>query len=250
MRQLPAQRPPITTFWFDESKRQFVYTFIREEIGKGRQVYIVYPRILKKEGSNIKSAAAMYNELQDKAFPDLKLALIHGRMPSKDKEMIMKKFKEGGYHILVSTVVIEVGIDIPNASLMVVENAERFGLAQLHQLRGRIGRGVFQSYCILLGSAATETAQRRLSKMTETQDGFEISEEDLQLRGPGEFLGTRQHGIPELKIGNIVKDFEIMEDARKEAFALVSQDPTLSDPRNYMIKQRLLERYEDYWREI
>lgn len=243
IRQLPEGRQPITTYWVDEERRGMVYEFIREQVKKGRQAYIVYPRISKGPGSDVKAAASMYNRLQDGVFPDLKIALIHGRMKSEDKEKIMNKFRTGTFDILVSTVVIEVGIDLPNASLMVIENAERFGLAQLHQLRGRIGRGNYDSYCILLGSPKTEAAQRRLSKMTETQDGFKIAEEDLELRGPGEFFGTRQHGLPELRFGNILKDFEIMEDARKEAFSLVARDTNLSDPRNYLIKQNLKKRF-------
>ncbi len=243
IRQLPEGRKAITTYWVEDQRRTFVYKFIREEIKLGRQVYIVYPRISKKPNSDLKAAASMYNRLQADVFPDLKIALIHGRMKSEEKEKIMKKFKNGQLDILVSTVVIEVGIDVPNASLMVIENAERFGLAQLHQLRGRIGRGSYDSYCILLGNPKTEAAQRRLSKMTETQDGFKIAEEDLELRGPGEFFGTRQHGLPELRFGDILKDFEIMEDARKEAFSLVARDPNLSDSRNYLIKQNLKKRW-------
>lgn len=245
IRQLPEGRRPITTYWVEEERRDFVYKFIREEIEKGRQAYIVYPRISKKANSDVKAASSMYNHLQERIFPDLKVGLIHGRMASQEKEKIMRKFKKGDYNILVSTVVVEVGIDVSNASLMVVENAERFGLAQLHQLRGRIGRGNYDSYCVLLSSPGTETAQKRLSKMTETQDGFKIAEEDLELRGPGEFFGTRQHGLPELRYGNILKDFEIMEDARKEAFSLVVNDPDLSEPRNYPIKHQLEERFKN-----
>jgi len=243
IKQLPENRKPITTYWVEEERRDFVYKFIREEAEKGRQAYIVYPRISKRPDSKIKAAASMYYELQDKIFPDLKVALIHGRMLSKEKESIMNKFKKGEYDILVSTVVIEVGVDIPNATVMVIENAERFGLAQLHQLRGRIGRGDYESYCILIGNPGTDEAVRRLSKVSETHDGFKIAEEDLELRGPGEFFGTRQHGLPELRFGNILKDFEIMEDARKEAFLLVENDPALQDPRNNLLKRTFIKRF-------
>ncbi|NQT22571.1 MAG: ATP-dependent DNA helicase RecG, partial [Candidatus Omnitrophica bacterium] len=205
IKELPKGRRPITTYWVEEDRRDFVYKFIRDEVKKGRQAYLVYPRIQRAFRSHIKDATSMYETLRQNVFPDLKIALIHGKLSSAEKEKIMGKFKKKDFDILVSTVIIEVGIDIPNASLMVIENAERFGLAQLHQLRGRIGRGEHDSYCILLANPNTETAQIRLSKMAQTHDGFEIAEEDLELRGPGDFFGTRQHGLPELRFGNILK---------------------------------------------
>jgi len=244
IKQLPHGRRPITTFWVEEEKRSMVYEFIREEVKKGRQVYIVYPRILEKRDSNLKAATSMYEKISGEVFPDLKVGIVHGKMSSSEKEDVMKKFKKSDFDILISTVVIEVGIDISNTSVMVIENAERFGLAQLHQLRGRIGRGHHESYCILLGNPTNESAEKRLSKMIETQDGFEIAEEDLDIRGPGEFFGTRQHGLPELRVGNLVKDFAIMEDARKEAFELVSKDPALNDPRNVTIKRNIMNRFK------
>ena len=248
IKELPRGRYPITTYHLSENKRDSVYQFIREEIKKGRQTYIVYPRIWKNKNAStktgdLKAATDMYNKFQDEVFPDLKVELLHGRMSTKEKEDVMKKFKNKKTDILVSTTVIEVGIDVPNASVMVVENAERFGLSQLHQLRGRIGRGDYLSYCILLGNPQTEAAKKRFYTMTETQDGFKVAEEDLELRGPGEFFGTRQHGIPELRFGNILKDFDIMEEARSEAFGLVREDPRLEDPRNAFIKTTLKRRF-------
>ena len=166
-------------------------------------------------------------------------------MNAKEKESIMKKFKSKKIDILIATTVIEVGIDVPNASVMIVEDAERFGLSQLHQLRGRIGRGEYASYCILLGNPKTDSARKRFYTMSETNDGFKIAEEDLELRGIGEVFGTKQHGLPELRFGNLIKDFEIMEDARREAFLMVKEDPNLKDPRNKLIKDALEERFSD-----
>lgn len=243
IKQMPHNRRPITTFWVEEERRQTVYEFVRQEVRKGRQVYIVYPRVSKTAGSNLKAVTSMYNKIQDEIFPDLQVGIIHGKMSSAAKEAVMKKFKDGVYGILVSSVIVEIGIDIPNASVMIIENAERFGLSQLHQLRGRIGRGDYDSYCILLGTPTTDSAERRLSKIVETQDGFEIAEEDLELRGPGEFFGTRQHGLPELKFGNLTEDFEIMEEARKEAFKVVSEDTDLKDPKNAVIRWNLEKRF-------
>jgi len=243
MREKPAEREPVTTYWVDEEKRPAIYDFVRDEIEKGHQAFIVYPRVKKTHASGIKSVEDMYLRLKEDVFKDLKVAMIHGRVKIKEKDKIMEDFRKGKYDILVATTVIEVGVDVPNVTVMVVEHAERYGLAQLHQLRGRIGRGKHQSYCILIGEARTDTSYERLSIMTETDDGFKISEKDLDLRGPGEFLGTRQSGIPELKFGNIVKDFSIMEEAREEAAGLIDEDPTLSDPRNKGVKVLVKERF-------
>ena len=244
IKELPKGRQPITTYSVEEKNREKVYSFLKEEIKKGRQAYIVYPRIHSTNASNLKAATQMYNHLQDEVFPDLKLALIHGKINPSEKEKIMKNFKSKKIDMLLSTTVIEVGIDVPNASAMVIENAERFGLSQLHQLRGRIGRGDYPSYCILLGNPKTDAAKRRFFTMSETQDGFKVAEEDLDLRGPGEFFGTRQHGLPEIRFGNIVRDFEIMEEARKEAFNLVKEDPDLKDLRNRPLKETLKARFK------
>ncbi len=256
IRELPKGRYPITTYCVEEDKRRSVYQFIREEIEKGRQAYVVYPRIWPtrktceaaerrpgRSDGGLKAATEMYNKLRGEVFPDLKLGLLHGRMNTGEKETVMKKFRDKKVDILVSTTIIEVGIDIPNASCMVIENAERFGLSQLHQLRGRIGRGEYLSCCILLGLPKTESAKKRFDTMADTQDGFRVAERDLELRGPGEFFGTRQHGLPELRFGNILRDFEIMEQARAEAFRLVREDPYLRAPRNSVIKDILKKRF-------
>jgi ATP-dependent DNA helicase RecG len=244
IRELPPGRRPITTYWVEESRREKVYEFVKEELTKGRQAYVVCPAIKKSVQRDIKAATKMYEKLSQEVFQGFSVGLIHGKMKAKDKDAVMRRFKDGALQILVSTVVIEVGIDVPNASVMLVENAERFGLAQLHQMRGRIGRGEYDSYCILLADPKTAHAERRLKAMADTADGFEIAEEDLQLRGPGEVFGTRQHGLPEIRFGNILSDAEIMELARKEAFTLVLEDPNLTDPRHHMIRQALKARFE------
>jgi ATP-dependent DNA helicase RecG len=181
--------------------------------------------------------------MKNDIFGDLKLALVHGRMKIEEKKNVMDDFRKGVYDILVATTVIEVGVDIPNVTVMLVEHAERYGLAQLHQLRGRIGRGKHSSYCILMGEAKTEASRERLSMMAETDDGFKIAEKDLDIRGPGELLGKRQSGLPELRFGNIVRDFDIMEKARKEAFDLVNNDPGLGDIHNRGIRESIAERF-------
>ena len=243
IKELPKGRYPISTYCVSESKRKAVYRFIKEEVKKGRQAYIVYPRIWPTGQSGLKAASGMYNKLQTEVFPDLRVGLIHGKMLVKEKNDSMKKFRAQKIDILLSTTIIEVGIDVANASCMVIENAERFGLSQLHQLRGRIGRGDYPSYCVLLGNPRTEAAKKRFYTMSETQDGFKVAEEDLELRGPGEFFGTKQHGLPELRFGNILRDFEIMEQARAEAFKMVREDPYLRDSRNIFVKGELKRRF-------
>lgn len=225
--ELPPSRSPIITKLFYEKHKNHIYSLIAEETKKGRQVYVVYPVIEESEKTDLKSAIAGTEGLQ-KIFPHLKVNLIHGRMKPVEREEVMKEFKNGNIHMLVSTTVIEVGVDVPNATLMVIIHAERFGLAQLHQLRGRVGRGSSQSYCILLSYGGGEDARKRLEVMVKTTDGFKIAEEDLNIRGPGEFFGTRQSGMPDLKVANLLRDAKILEIARKEAFSLIERDPTLS----------------------
>ncbi len=244
IRELPKGRKPITTYWVEEEKREKVYGFIKDEVSKGRQVYIVYPLIEDSQRLESKSASPMYEKLSKEVFFNERLGLLHGRMSTREKEEVMQRFKNGEIDILIATVLIEVGIDVPNASVMLVENAERFGLAQLHQLRGRIGRGDQESYCILLADPRTENAEKRLKAVEETVDGFEIAEEDLNLRGPGEFFGTSQHGLPEIRFGNIVKDFSIMERARKEAFDLIARDPSLKEEHHRYLKEDLAARFK------
>lgn len=253
IRELPKRRKPIATYWVEEDKREEAYNFVKEELNKGRQAYIVYPLIdaskhKSRSGSGIwggvRGAVEMHEELKSEVFSDYAVGLLHGRMSSKEKEKVMKDFKKGKIKVLVSTIVIEVGIDVPNASVMLVENAERFGLAQLHQLRGRIGRGEHESYCILLANPKTEAAGERLKAIEGTLDGFQIAEVDLNIRGPGEFFGTRQHGLPEIRFGNILKDFDIMELARKEAFTLIARDPKLLEEHHRLLKENLLLRFK------
>jgi ATP-dependent DNA helicase RecG len=216
--ELPPGRTPIKTVVCGEDQRNGVYRGINREVELGRQVYIVYPLIEESEKMDLRAATKMFEELRDKIFPDYRVGLLHGKMKPAEKEAIMQEFVKGDLHILVSTTVIEVGVDVPNASLMIIEHAERFGLSQLHQLRGRVGRGAEQSFCVLLaGVKRTAVAKERLGIMEKTNDGFLISEKDLEIRGQGDILGTRQSGLQTFKIGNIVRDLEILEVARKEA---------------------------------
>ncbi len=216
--EMPPGRTPIKTVALGEDQRAGVYKGMEREIALGRQVYVVYPLIEESEKLDLKAATIMYEELRDRIFPDRRVGLLHGKLKPAEKEEIMRQFTSGDLNILVSTTVIEVGVDVPNASLMVIEHAERFGLSQLHQLRGRVGRGAEQSYCVLLtGDKKTAVAKERLGIMEKTSDGFKIAEKDLEIRGQGEILGTRQSGIQMFKIANIVRDFEILDAARKEA---------------------------------
>ena len=216
--ELPPGRTPVKTVVVGEDQRGGVYKGIEREVNLGRQVYIVYPLIDESEKMDLKAATKMHEELRDSIFPNLRVGLLHGKMKGAEKEEIMGKFVKGETHILISTTVIEVGVDVPNASLMIIEHAERFGLSQLHQLRGRVGRGAEQSFCVLLtGDKKTAVARERLGIMEETTDGFRIAEKDLEIRGQGEILGTRQSGVQTFKIGNIIRDLEILDKARQEA---------------------------------
>lgn len=222
--ELPPGRTPVKTVVLGEDKREGVYKGIRREVAQGRQVYVVYPLIEESDKADLKAATAMYEELRDDIFPDLRVGLLHGKMKSDEKEAVMSCFKAGDLDVLVSTTVIEVGVDVPNASLMVIEHAERFGLSQLHQLRGRVGRGSEKSFCVLLtGDKRTSVAQERLGIMEKTNDGFRIAERDLELRGQGDILGTRQSGLPWFKIGNILRDLEILEAARRDAESYLTE---------------------------
>jgi ATP-dependent DNA helicase RecG len=237
--KVPPGRLAVKTWWVSEAKRKGAYDFIRKQIRQGRQAFIVYPLIEESEAINLRAAKKMYDKLKNKVFSEFNVGLIHGQLKKQTKEKIMRKFKEGKTDILVSTIVIEVGIDIPNASCLLIEHAERFGLSQLHQLRGRIGRSNFKSYCILVSSSLTESAKKRLSTMACLNDGFKIAEEDLKLRGPGEFLGTRQHGLPEIRIGDIITDSKILKKARRQAFELIKDDPDLEKDKHQALKSYL-----------
>ena len=240
--EMPPGRSPVETRVFYESRRDEVYGRIREEVAKGRQAYVIYPLVEETEKSELKAATQMAEHLAGDIFPDLRIGLLHGRMRPDEKEGVMRSFKERDIDILVATTVIEVGIDVPNATLMVVEHAERFGLSQLHQLRGRVGRGSARSHCFLLTPGRlSEEGAKRLRVMEETTDGFRIAEADLEIRGPGDFLGTRQSGLPDFRVANILRDGRILEEARAEAFALLEEDPTLEG--HSELKKELLKRW-------
>jgi ATP-dependent DNA helicase RecG len=222
--ELPPNRTPIETHLIEEDKRGRAFEFIREKVRGGGQAYVVYPVIEEGGKLDLKPAVRMFEQLSRNVFPDFHVGLLHGRLPSEEKEDVMRRFKLGEVQVLVSTTVIEVGVDVPNASVMLIEHAERFGLSQLHQLRGRIGRGSQKSHCLLVASPTrNELAEQRLQTMVETNDGFKIAEIDLRLRGPGEFFGTRQSGIPTFRIGNLIRDQEILEWAKREASSFVEQ---------------------------
>ncbi len=243
--ELPPGRKPVVTQLFSESKRSSVYDIARSTLANGNQVFIVYPLVEESEKMDLMDATNMSQRLQQDVFPDYRVGLVHGKMDTADKEHAMEKFKKGTLHILVATTVIEVGIDVPNASLMIIEHAERFGLSQLHQLRGRVGRGAAESMCILLAQYTTsDDAEKRLHIMEETNDGFRIAEADFDIRGPGEFLGTRQSGLPDFRVANIARDIRILTDARKAAFTLVDKDPYLKKTEHAKLKKMLQHRWK------
>lgn len=249
--ELPPGRQPIETIAVYKDKRERAYNkLVRSEVEKGRQVYIVCPLVEESEAIEAKAAVDLVEELKSEYFTDLRLGLLHGKMKPSEKDDIMKKFKNKELDILVSTTVIEVGVNVPNATLMIIENAERFGLAQLHQLRGRVGRGSHKSYCILIYSSKSQVCSQRMGIMEETTDGFKISEKDLEIRGPGEFFGTRQHGLPELKVANIFKHMKILKIAQQEARYIISEDTKLVSYENKNLKKEVLKKFENRLQEI
>lgn len=235
---LPAGRKPVRTFLRYGDSRKKIYDFVENQIKEGRQAYVVAPLIEESEAIDCKSAGEIYEELC-KSYPNLRIGLVHGAMKQQEKDFVMEAFASGGIDILVSTVVIEVGIDVGNATVMVIENCERFGLAQLHQLRGRVGRSGHQSYCILVCGSDSETAKKRNKIMCSTEDGFVIAEEDLKLRGPGEIFGTRQHGLPELNITDLVKNAGMLEKVKNVARDLIDRDSQLELPEHTELKKRV-----------
>ncbi len=243
--KLPRGRKPVRTIWVEDSRMPKVYQFIHSEAKLGRQAYLLYPRVEEAEGSALKAAQAMAQSLQAEYFKDMPVGLVHGRMPAKRMAQVMEDFREGRIRVLVCTTVVEVGVDVPQASVMLVENAERFGLSQLHQLRGRVGRGADRAYCILHGNPITPQGVERLKTLEASQDGFEIAEKDLQLRGAGEFFGGRQHGLSEFSIGDLVSDRRLMERARALARDLVDKDPVFSLPEHALLREALRSRYGD-----
>ena len=244
--ELPPGRQKVDTFALGEDMRQRIWRFVRRLVGEGRQVFIVCPMVEENEElpPSVKSAESWAKTLQKDVFPDLRVACVHGKMKAKDKDKVMAAFAAGDYEILVSTTVIEVGVDVPNAALMIVENADRFGLSQLHQLRGRVGRGQHKSYCVLFSDADTPDAKARLKIMTKTSDGFVISEEDLRLRGPGDFFGSRQHGLPEMHVADLAGDMRVLKQAQQEAQALLAADPALERPENAPLKARITQLFD------
>ena len=264
--ELPPGRTPVQTFVVGEDKRQRMYGFVRKLVGEGRQVYMVCPAVEEVEnqkteredfwnittpyqqGEELKAATTYAEYLQTQVFPDLRVGLVHGKMKPREKDAVMTAFAGGELDVLVSTTVIEVGVDVPNAALMVVENADRFGLSQLHQLRGRVGRGKHQSYCVLVTSTRNPDSRARLKVLTKTTDGFQIAEEDLKLRGPGDFFGQRQHGLPQLRIADLAGDMRVLKEAQLAAQELLERDPGLKRPEHApLLKQihRLFEQHGD-----
>ena len=252
--ELPAGRKPIKTVHRYDKNRLQVFKFIRDEISKGRQIYIVYPLIQESEALDYKDLMDGYESIsRDFAMPAYQISIVHGKMKPADKDFEMQRFIKGETQIMVATTVIEVGVNVPNASVMIIESAERFGLSQLHQLRGRVGRGAEQSYCILMtGHKLSNDSKTRLETMVRTSDGFEIAEVDLKLRGPGDIMGTQQSGVLNLKIADIVKDKDILQNARFYAKKLLKDDPSLSNIENKVVLNTYTEmgKYKNIWNYI
>jgi len=242
--EMPPGRQEIKTRWIRPSERERAYAFVRGQVQKGRQAYIICPLVEESEKIEAKAAVEEHARLQNEVFPDLSLGLLHGRMAGAEKEAVMRTFKEGESDILVSTSVIEVGVDVPNSTVMVIEGANRFGLAQLHQFRGRVGRGEHQSYCLLVSDAVSGDAEERLTALEQSNDGFMLAEKDLEIRGPGEFFGRRQSGLPELRLASLL-DIELLELAREEAQRLFASDPLLEEPEHKMLHEKVAAFWED-----
>ena len=243
--EMPKNRIPVVTKVVNEPRIEKVYQFMTDEVSKERQCMVVYPLVKESEKSDLAAAVEMHSYLSEKVFPKLEVGLLHGKMKKIEKDEVMGNFKQNKINILISTTVIEVGIDIPNATVMLIEHAERFGLTQLHQLRGRVGRGSKKSYCILVHRKITESSKNRLKIVESTNDGFKISDEDLKIRGPGEFFGIRQSGFLKYKIANMVTDGPIIRNAREAAFTLVKKDPSLSHQEHNLIRNRLVNEYQE-----
>ena len=243
--ELPPGRRPVATKKLSPGRLGRAYESIRKQVAAGRQAYVVCPLIEQSETLDLRSAMETADELESRVFPEFSVGLLHGRMSAEEKERAMGAFARGDMQIMVSTIVVEVGIDVPNATVMLILHAERFGLAQLHQLRGRVGRGAEQAACLLCGSPKSDDAKQRLKVLCETTDGFRIAEEDLKLRGTGELFGTRQHGLPDVRIGDFVEDVETLERARDDAAALVAADPKLERSEHAALRRRMLDLYRD-----
>ncbi len=245
---LPPGRPPVETRLVRPADTAAAWAFVRNRVGQGDQVFVVYPLVEESDSSPLKAATVELDRLQSGPLGGCTLELLHGRMKAADKDRVMNRFREGRIDVLVATTVVEVGIDVPNATVMVIEHAERYGLSQLHQLRGRIGRGTRPSYCLLMSDAHNEQASARLQILCRTRDGFRIAEEDLVLRGPGEMLGTRQHGLPALKVANLIEDVSVLAMARDDAAAIIAEDPTLAAPAHRGLRRAVLKRFGEAMR--
>ena len=246
--ELPPGRTPVATYVVREDKRARMYNFVRKLVGEGRQVYLICPAVedhAQDPGweagtpGDLKAVTSYAKTLQNQVFPDLRVGLLHGKMRPKEKEAAMAAFASGEIQVLVSTTVVEVGVDVPNAALIIIENPERFGLSQLHQLRGRVGRGAHQSYCVLITNTRSPEAMQRLRTLASTTDGFQIAEEDLKLRGPGDFFGSRQHGLPQMKLADLAGDMRLLNEAQQAARRLLAADPSLSRPENRPVLERV-----------
>jgi ATP-dependent DNA helicase RecG len=273
--QMPPGRKPVRTFLMSDKQRGRAYQILRDELRSGRQAYVVYPLVEESEKTDLQAAMQGAEQLQADELAEFRVGLVHGRMKSEEKEQVMASYKKGTIQVLVSTTVVEVGVDVPNATVMMIEHAERFGLAQLHQLRGRVGRSGHQSYCLLMASGIRggkgvtgqggkglsggmgvtgqrgsgtpnppSAARERLEALVQSNDGFVIAEEDLRIRGPGEFFGFRQWGMPEFRVANLLRDVDILQQARQEAFALLKQDPQLKAPMHRALRETMLRRWE------
>jgi ATP-dependent DNA helicase RecG len=241
--EMPPGRQPVATRLILPRERERAYSFLRSQIEKDHQAFIICPLVEESDKIEAKAAVEEYERLQKEVFPDLRLGLVHGRMNADEKEAVMAAFARGELEILVATSVVEVGIDMPNAAVMLIEGAERFGLAQLHQFRGRVGRGDHRSYCLLVSKSASSEAKERLKAVEATTDGFALARKDLEMRGPGEFLGTRQSGVPDLKMASLA-DLKLIERARAEARRFFETDPGLSRPAHRLLARRVQEMWE------
>lgn len=235
--ELPPNRKKVETVAVKENMTDRINAFVKKNIDEGRQIYIVCPFVEENEEMDIKAVETLSKKYKEEIFKDYKVEMLHGKMKAKDKERIMQEFKNNEINVLISTTVIEVGVDVPNANIMIIENAERFGLAQLHQLRGRVGRGEHQSYCILKYNGNSSIIRQRMQTMTDTDDGFKIAEKDLELRGSGEFFGTKQHGLPEFKVANLFEDIPVLKQVQELAIKIEQTDSKLEKEENKELKE-------------
>ena len=241
--ELPPNRKKIETYAVGKDMEDRITAFVKKLIGEGRQAYIVCPLVEDSDDLDLKSVTALAEKYKTEVYSEYRVEYLHGKMKAKEKDDIMNRFKNGEIDILISTTVIEVGVDVPNASIMIIENAERFGLAQLHQLRGRVGRGEYKSYCILKNKGHSKVCKERMKVMCQTNDGFVISEKDLELRGSGDFFGTAQHGIPELKIANLFENITELKEIQALASQIIENDPSLEQEKNYRLRKLIDEKF-------